>query len=310
MRLSNTNITKPILNVIPINTKAFNNIVFHKAEQINSSDIKNINNLEYKTNKNEEYNTYFSIENKTIGIKLSNKNYEKLHEFFNEDNFKCIDDKLILEKDVASYVGSWFNHVAFKQNYINADINKNGILSKNEMLDIKLQLPNSDVFTNIGKVDIDCLELLGDIDNYTSISNLMNYYIQNDKNYDLKITGLEKNGVAGINYAVEITMNNIDKSKLEQSIKKAAEEDIKRQSDLSNAFNKINNNDYDKLSDDEKELLKSLQIEIKENIAKTLKISEDKLKDLINSDKLKDFISYTKDFINELSETKLLDIKA
>ncbi|MBT0885420.1 MULTISPECIES: hypothetical protein [unclassified Campylobacter] len=305
MRLSNTNITKPILNVVCKDIRALNQVVFNQAEQVKATDVKSIYNTEYKTNKNDFYNTYFSFNQKTIGFDLSNKNREKLQEFFNEDNFKYFDDKLILQKDAASYVGSWFNYVAFKQNYLNADINKNGVLNKTEMLDIKLQFPNSNVFTNISKTDIDCLELLGELQNYTSISNMMNYYIQDDKNYDLAITGLEKNGVAGINYVVEIIMNNIDKNKLQQSITKATQEDIKRQSDLANALIKINNDDYSKLSEDEKKILNSLNIEI--NLINI--IGEDKINELVKNNKLDDFIDFTKDFLEELNNIKLINIK-
>ncbi|MBZ7989809.1 hypothetical protein AVBRAN12635_08050, partial [Campylobacter sp. RM12635] len=44
-------------------------------------------------------------------------------------------------------------------------------------------------------------------------------------------------------------------------------------------------------------------------ISNELKISEDKLKDLISNDKLGDFIDFTKEFKKDLSDTKLIDIK-
>ncbi|MBZ7984591.1 hypothetical protein, partial [Campylobacter sp. RM12647] len=60
------------------------------------------------------------------------------------------------------------------------------------------------------------------------------------------------------------------------------------------------------LDNNEKEILQKFNIQ---NISNELKISEDKLKELITNDKLGDFIDFTKEFKKDLSDTRLIDIK-
>ncbi|MBZ7984657.1 hypothetical protein, partial [Campylobacter sp. RM12647] len=60
------------------------------------------------------------------------------------------------------------------------------------------------------------------------------------------------------------------------------------------------------LDNNEKEILQKFNIQ---NISNELKISEDKLKELISNDKLGDFIDFTKEFKKDLSDTRLIDIR-
>ncbi|ULO02198.1 hypothetical protein AVANS_1592 [Campylobacter sp. RM5004] len=141
-----------------------------------------------------------------------------------------------------------------------------------------------------------------------SISNSLNLTLKYDKNLDGIITFAEFMDVGEKGYFednLEAT-NNKNNEDLINTYKltntdKLKEKELEELKKLT-ALAKLKNQGLESLTNDEKKLLKDFSI--------NLKISEDKLKDLISSDKLKDFISYTKDFINELSETKLLDIKA
>ncbi|MBZ8008499.1 hypothetical protein AVBRAN9334_10090, partial [Campylobacter sp. RM9334] len=68
-----------------------------------------------------------------IGVKLSDKNINRLKEFFNEDNFIDTSKGIILDKDAASFVAGWFSDVAYKSNFLAADRNNDGEVDKKEI---------------------------------------------------------------------------------------------------------------------------------------------------------------------------------
>lgn len=53
-----------------------------------------------------------------------------MQDFFDNDNFIKNNKGFILDKSAASFIGSWFNEIAFNQNFLNADTNKDGFLNK------------------------------------------------------------------------------------------------------------------------------------------------------------------------------------
>lgn len=317
------NITKPIYNLTWSNFSFLKDTTLKQTslidenklsdEEINQINITSItNDFKYKTNKEQDYNTFFSFLNENIGVKLDEKNLLRMQDFFDNDNFIKNNKGFILDKSAASFIGSWFNEIAFNQNFLNADTNKDGFLNKAEMLNTfkSTAYNQGNIYERFGEVDYKIASLLGELKNYTSISNALNKVISDDTNFDLRITGKEAYGVSGIARSVDINLNNIDKAKLEELMKKNIEEEYEMLIKLAAILAKAERND--KLSDDDIKVLKAFNMDYQDkinNISKELKINKNDLENIINNDKLDEFGDFLKDFLQDLSKVKLLDIR-
>lgn len=313
------NITKPIYNLTWSNFSFLKDTTLKQTslidenklsdEEINQINITSItNDFKYKTNKEQDYNTFFSFLNENIGVKLDEKNLLRMQDFFDNDNFIKNNKGFILDKSAASFIGSWFNEIAFNQNFLNADTNKDGFLNKAEMLNTfkSTAYNQGNIYERFGEVDYKIASLLGELKNYTSISNALNKVISDDTNFDLRITGKEAYGVSGIARSVDINLNNIDKAKLEELMKKNIEEEYEMLIKLAAILAKAERND--KLSDDDIKVLKAFNMDYQDkinNISKELKINKNDLENIINNDKLDEF----GDFLQDLSKVKLLDMR-
>lgn len=317
------NITKPIYNLTWSNFSFLKDTTLKQTslidenklsdEEINQINITSItNDFKYKTNKEQDYNTFFSFLNENIGVKLDEKNLLRMQDFFDNDNFIKNNKGFILDKSAASFIGSWFNEIAFNQNFLNADTNKDGFLNKAEMLNTfkSTAYNQGNIYERFGEVDYKIASLLGELKNYTSISNALNKVISDDANFDLRITGKEAYGVSGIARSVDINLNNIDKAKLEELMKKNIEEEYEMLIKLAAILAKAERND--KLSDDDIKVLKAFNMDYQDkinNISKELKINKNDLENIINNDKLDEFGDFLKDFLKDLSKVKLLDMR-
>lgn len=235
-----------------------------------------------------------------------------MQDFFDNDNFIKNNKGFILDKSAASFIGSWFNEIAFNQNFLNADTNKDGFLNKAEMINTfkSTAYNQGNIYERFGEVDYKIASLLGELKNYTSISNALNKVISDDTNFDLRITGKEAYGVSGIARSVDINLNNIDKAKLEELMKKNIEEEYEMLIKLAAILAKAERND--KLSDDDIKVLKAFNMDYQDkinNISKELKINKNDLENIINNDKLDEFGDFLKDFLQDLSKVKLLDMR-
>lgn len=317
------NITKPIYNLTWSNFSFLKDTTLKQTslidenklsdEEINQINITSItNDFKYKTNKEQDYNTFFSFLNENIGVKLDEKNLLRMQDFFDNDNFIKNNKGFILDKSAASFIGSWFNEIAFNQNFLNADTNKDGFLNKAEMLNTfkSTAYNQGNIYERFGEVDYKIASLLGELKNYTSISNALNKVISDDTNFDLRITGKEAYGVSGIARSIDINLNNIDKAKLEELMKKNIEEEYEMLIKLAAILAKAERND--KLSDDDVKVLKAFNMDYQDkinNISKELKINKNDLENIINNDKLDEFGDFLKDFLKDLSKVKLLDMR-
>ncbi|ULO04084.1 hypothetical protein [Campylobacter sp. RM12651] len=293
-----------------------------KTKELNTKDISNLkdninkNNFEIKTNKEQDYNVFFRLDKDNIGVKLSDKNINRLKEFFNEDNFIDTSKGIILDKDAASFVAGWFSDVAYKSNFLAADRNNDGEVDKKEIdytiyafaLYIEPTKDGSGQATKVASYIPSIFAI--NKDNVSSISKVLDKTISMDKNLDGYITIAEKYDFKDIVYEYGVFLDNQPFTSIplhKQANVDMAEEEIKRvkeQIKINNIIEKLKKSQS--LDNNEKEILQKFNIQ---NISNELKISEDKLKDLISSDKLGDFIDFTKEFKKDLSDTKLIDIK-
>ena len=308
----------PIANKSDIKSKELST---DETNKLNASITSN--SFSFKTNKEQDYNVFFRLDKDNIGVKLSESNVNRLKDFFSEDNFINTNKGIILDKDAASFVAGWFADVAYKRNYLAADKDNDGEITAYEAWDLfdlvnvnyeVAQDKNKEYFLKATNIDETYVSnrTANSIEGKSDLSKALDIVINWDKDLNGKVTAseywntdkdyLDEFGIAY--YEDNQPFMSIPHIKADVDI---AEEEIKRvkeQVKLNNIIEKLKKSQS--LDNNEKEILQKFNIQ---NISNELKISEDKLKDLISSDKLKDFISYTKDFINELSQTKLLDIK-
>ncbi|MBZ7982546.1 hypothetical protein AVBRAN12640_08355 [Campylobacter sp. RM12640] len=292
-----------------------------KTKELNTKDISNLkdninkNNFEIKTSKEQNYNVFFKFDESNIGVKLSDKNINRLKEFFNEDNFIDTNKGIILDKDAASFVAGWFSDVAYKSNFLAADRNNDGEVDKKE-IDYTIYAfalyiePTKDGSGQATKVASYVPSILT-VNNKqsTDISTILDETISMDKNLDGYITIAEKYDFKDIVYEYGVFLDNlpfmtISHKKINTNITEELNKETEEQIKLNNIIEKLKKSQS--LDNNEKEILQKFNIQ---NISNELKISEDKLKDLISNDKLGDFIDFTKEFKKDLSDTKLIDIK-
>ncbi|MBT0878049.1 hypothetical protein KJQ97_01245 [Campylobacter sp. 2018MI01] len=292
-----------------------------KTKELNTKDISNLkdninkNNFEIKTNKEQNYNVFFKFDESNIGVKLSDKNINRLKEFFNEDNFIDTSKGIILDKDVASFVAGWFSDVAYKSNFLAADRNNDGEVDKKE-IDYTIYAfalyiePTKDGSGQATKVASYVPSILT-VDNKqsTDISTILDGNISMDKNLDGYITIAEKYNYSDTAYQYGVFLDNlpfmtISHKKINTNITEELNKETEEQIKLNNIIAKLKKSQS--LDNNEKEILQKFNIQ---NISNELKISEDKLKELITNDKLGDFIDFTKEFKKDLSDTRLIDIR-
>ncbi|MBT0883966.1 hypothetical protein [Campylobacter sp. 2018MI10] len=293
------------------------------SNSLNSFDLYNIknainiNNFEIKTNKEQDYNVFFKFDESNIGVKLSENNINRLKEFFDEDNFIFNSKGTILDKDAASFVAGWFSDIAYKRKFLEADVDGNGELSNKEgkktlnfileRLEYRRDNKGEYIITNYVKGYEESKFLADNDEYYADISYALNASLNNDKNLDGIITfgeflNVGEKGYFEDNIEVSNNKNNNDFISLYKiaNTDKLKEKELEELKKLA-ALAKLKNQGLKSLTNDEKKLLKDFNI--------NLKISEDKLEELITNDKLSDFIDFTKEFKKDLSDTKLIDIK-
>ncbi|MBZ7978917.1 hypothetical protein AVBRAN12654_09000 [Campylobacter sp. RM12654] len=293
------------------------------SNSLNSFDLYNIknainiNNFEIKTNKEQDYNVFFKFDESNIGVKLSENNINRLKEFFDEDNFIFNSKGTILDKDAASFVAGWFSDIAYKRKFLEADVDGNGELSNKEgkktlnfileRLEYRRDNKGEYIITNYVKGYEESKFLADNDEYYVDISYALNASLNNDKNLDGIITfgeflNVGEKGYFEDNIEVSNNKNNNDFISLYKiaNTDKLKEKELEELKKLA-ALAKLKNQGLKSLTNDEKKLLKDFNI--------NLKISEDKLEELITNDKLSDFIDFTKEFKKDLSDTKLIDIK-
>ncbi|MBT0881585.1 hypothetical protein, partial [Campylobacter sp. 2018MI27] len=272
------------------------------SNSLNSFDLYNIknainiNNFEIKTNKEQDYNVFFKFDESNIGVKLSENNINRLKEFFDEDNFIFNSKGTILDKDAASFVAGWFSDIAYKRKFLEADVDGNGELSNKEgkktlnfileRLEYRRDNKGEYIITNYVKGYEESKFLADNDEYYADISYALNASLNNDKNLDGIITfgeflNVGEKGYFEDNIEVSNNKNNNDFISLYKiaNTDKLKEKELEELKKLA-ALAKLKNQGLKSLTNDEKKLLKDFNI--------NLKISEDKLEELITNDKLSD----------------------
>ncbi|MBZ8006894.1 hypothetical protein AVBRAN9334_01855 [Campylobacter sp. RM9334] len=299
-----------------------------KKHELTEKELKDLNyqinknNFEIKTNKEQDYNVFFRFDSNNIGVKINEKNLNRLKEFFDSDNFIANNKGTILDKDAASFVAGWFSNIAYRENLLAADINNDGELTGKEfkytftvfseaaeIVVNEKTLEEEIISSAIIGTYLPSMVALPDGESM-DISKALNISLNDDKNLDGIITFGEYLGADGKNKIHKYTADckssderiKIDSGNIYKimNIDKFKEKELEELKKLA-ALAKLKNQGLKSLTNDEKKLLKDFSL--------NLKISENKLEELVANDKLDDFIDFTKEFKKDLSDTKLIDIK-
>ncbi|MBZ7990129.1 hypothetical protein AVBRAN12635_09690, partial [Campylobacter sp. RM12635] len=247
-----------------------------KTKELNTKDISNLkdninkNNFEIKTSKEQNYNVFFKFDESNIGVKLSDKNINRLKEFFNEDNFIDTNKGIILDKDAASFVAGWFSDVAYKSNFLAADRNNDGEVDKKE-IDYTIYAfalyiePTKDGSGQATKVASYVPSILT-VNNKqsTDISTILDETISMDKNLDGYITIAEKYDFKDIVYEYGVFLDNlpfmtISHKKINTNITEELNKETEEQIKLNNIIEKLKKSQS--LDNNEKEILQKFNIQ-------------------------------------------------
>ncbi len=112
-------------------------------ELIQESNVKlNKENISFKTANNTSNNSLVTfqdpVNNKNVIVSLDKYTIAKLQDHFDKDDFYTQDNGIIKLNNVAeSFVSGWFGDIAYKRDFIKADVNQDGLLAQDEYLNTR-----------------------------------------------------------------------------------------------------------------------------------------------------------------------------
>lgn len=136
-----------------------------------------------------------------VQLQLTDENLRRLEEKFgSQDFYKREDGTIRLSGKAEAFVSGWFADVAYRQNFVGADADKDGVISKAELGNVRsatigaMSYANG-IFTleaeagyqNSSVLDYDYLTLGGNI----TLTDRLNNMLKNDANLDGMLSGEE-----------------------------------------------------------------------------------------------------------------------
>lgn len=154
-----------------------------------------------------------------IVLNLTKENFDRLKTKFGDKDFYERDDGAIrLSGKAEAFVSGWFGDVAYRQNYANADANKDGHISQSETKNLKNSIRSSGVHNGITAVEqhvesYASFDPLYDSHKPLTIEDALNDVITKDKNLDGHLMRLEEyqtlsEAIAEIDVAIAYSMNS------------------------------------------------------------------------------------------------------
>lgn len=134
-----------------------------------------------------------------VTLSLSQENFAKLQANFSSSDFYQRQDGVVrLNGNAEAFVAGWFGDVAYRQNYLAADSDKNGRIGDTETKNLKNSLFSTGQFMPDGSAPATELAISGyaafdarfDSNKPMTIEDALNVMIQKDKNLDGKLERL------------------------------------------------------------------------------------------------------------------------
>ena len=155
-----------------------------------------------------------------VSLSLSQENFAKLQANFGASDFYQRQDGVVrLNGNAEAFVGGWFGDVAYRQNYLAADSDKNGRISGTETRNLKNSLFSTGQFMPDGSAPATELAISGyasfdarfDSNKPMTIEDALNVMIQKDKNLDGKLERLgeyetESEAIANVQARIQSTI--------------------------------------------------------------------------------------------------------
>ncbi len=203
--------------------KTQNEAVFSASK---SENIKR-NISDFNPDKNTKNSIHFFSDNKEIALNLSDKSMELLKNHFSENDFlKLSNGNIGLSGSAAAFVEGWYKDIMVNRDFLNADMDKNGKIEKNEYLALKNSVQdvaeNQDLSQSDGWVVLRMAKsTTGYVgskisDKSLSIEELMDETLKSDRNFDGSISRLEYSAKGGTdmqgytNWAVDALNDILD----------------------------------------------------------------------------------------------------
>ena len=164
----------------------------------NASNIQTFNGLK-TTGKMVMFNDPTS--GNRVQLQLTDENLKRLEEKFgSQDFYKREDGTIRLSGKAEAFVSGWFADVAYRQNYVGADKDKDGVISRSEIGNVRsatmgiasyangtITLEGESGYANSQMVDYDYLASKGGI----TLTDRLNSVLNNDENLDGMLSGQE-----------------------------------------------------------------------------------------------------------------------
>lgn len=199
-----------------------------------SENIKR-NISDFHPDKNTKNSIHFFSDGKEIALNLSDKSIELLKSHFSENDFlKLSNGNIGLSGSAAAFVEGWYKDIMVNRDFLNADMDKNGKIEKNEYLVLKNSVQdvaeNQNLSKSFGAVVLrEAKSTTGYVgskisDKSLSIEELMDETLKSDRNFDGSISRLEYSAQGGTdmqgytNWAVDALNDILDESDKRQKI--------------------------------------------------------------------------------------------
>jgi len=265
-----------------INTSVDKSIAF-EASKVESKDRTNkeleeqassFSQLLNQTNKSEEisYKTTANDENsltttfvdptngKMVAVSLNKDVISKLEEYFGSDDIRRNQDGTVtLDNKAEAYVSGWFEDIAYKREFLKADANNDGKLSREEYnqtknnfeANIKVTVTKSD------DISVDVEESIGnsylnarETDDFTSLyrsgnrakslDDELNMTLSIDKNFDSKVDIGEAYSTDKTMTKEELLLAHVNSLNIEDVVKSKVSQDAENErTNFSTSFNDI-----------------------------------------------------------------------
>ncbi|RXK05066.1 EF-hand domain-containing protein [Halarcobacter bivalviorum] len=266
-----------------------------KKEALNFSEllnnIKKQDEISYKTALTDNNSTTTTFKDPTNGkmvaVSLKKTIISKLEQYFGKDDIRRNQDGTVtLDNKAESYVASWFEDIAYKREFLKADVNRDGQLSRDEYNQTKnnFELTLKFILNDNDKVSVSVEESLNksyvkaiENDFFTSIyrsdnrainlDDELNMTLSINKDFDSKIDIKEAYSTNKNITMEELILSHINSLSIENTLKnKAFEENVGTLNfNLSEAFNDILSIVVTLLLNSENEKVKNTLEKLKQN---------------------------------------------
>lgn len=220
--------------------------------------------------------------NQRITLNLSKENLNKLKGQFDTKDFYAREDGVIrLNGKAEAFVGGWFGDIAYQQNFVEADSDKNGRVEGSELRDLKTAIVNFS-YDDVSATDVSVDRYVKGVVHSTTSETLedtLNAFLEMDKNFDGHIEQLAElydGDMQQLIYDIDQAILKVERS----ALNKINIPDDSQAENTTNIFNDIQSTDVELKKKLEK--MKKMREEMDERFAQKAKELKEELEETRN----------------------------